>query len=421
MTRAATWTLTLAAGLILLVLVLLLLLHLLLGRDGLRAQLQQRAEATLGLPVSVQSLGLGWWNGPALQIEGLRIHSQPVLELGQLHLRPGWTELLRGRVVLEALAVRNASLPWAAMQSLAARLGRLSGQAATGPNLVVPMPRRVLGQGLRLIGTSGQTVVLDAQAQLAEDGWPDALELSIVQGRLAGSRLQLTRQTARRWMLQLAVAGGTVQGQLQWLWPERAGVEHVISAQLQTKGVEVAQLTAPQPTREAWARQPLSGRLQAQTTLQARTRQLGSLLEALQTQSRFTVEQAVLHGVDLVKAVQTVGVSRGGQTALDTLAGQVTTRGKTVELHNLVASSGVLGATGQVQISPKQELSGRVQVSLGGAVGVPLRVDGTVEEPQVSLTAGAKIGAAIGTLLMPGVGTGAGASVGGRLGELLGK
>jgi hypothetical protein len=48
-----------------------------------------------------------------------------------------------------------------------------------------------------------------------------------------------------------------------------------------------------------------------------------------------------------------------------------------------------------------------------------------MDEPEVHLTSGAKIGAAVGTLLMPGVGTGAGAAVGGKVSEglnrLLGK
>jgi hypothetical protein len=125
--------------------------------------------------------------------------------------------------------------------------------------------------------------------------------------------------------------------------------------------------------------------------------------------------------VDLVKAVQTAGVSRGGQTPLDVLTGQVSTRGKAIELQNLVAKSGALGAAGQVSVSPSQQLSGRINADVSGAVGVPLVVGGTVESPEVSLSTGAKIGAALGTVLMPGVGTGAGASLGGKLGELLGK
>ncbi len=78
-------------------------------------------------------------------------------------------------------------------------------------------------------------------------------------------------------------------------------------------------------------------------------------------------------------------------------------------------------ATSQVSVSTTRQLGGRVNGDLGDAVGVPLLVSGTVDQPEVSLTAGAKIGAALGTLLMPGVGTGAGASMGGKLGELFSK
>ena len=81
----------------------------------------------------------------------------------------------------------------------------------------------------------------------------------------------------------------------------------------------------------------------------------------------------------------------------------------------------MLGATGQVSVSPAGRLGGRVTVELAGAVGVPLAVGGTLDEPEVQLTTGARIGAALGTVLMPGLGTGAGASVGGKLGEFLGK
>ena len=81
----------------------------------------------------------------------------------------------------------------------------------------------------------------------------------------------------------------------------------------------------------------------------------------------------------------------------------------------------MLRASGNVAISSKQALSGRVSVELvsamlGGAVGVPLVVSGTLDAPEVMLTRSALVGAAIGTALMPGVGTGAGASLGDKVG-----
>jgi hypothetical protein len=129
-----------------------------------------------------------------------------------------------------------------------------------------------------------------------------------------------------------------------------------------------------------------------------------------------------VQGIDLAKAVQTVGLSRGGSTRLDALAGQVNTQGKAVQVTNLVATSGALSANGNVSISPAKALSGRVNVDLAstrGALGVPLVVGGTVDDPSVTLTRGALVGAAVGTLVMPGAGTAAGASTGDRIGQSL--
>jgi hypothetical protein len=197
------------------------------------------------------------------------------------------------------------------------------------------------------------------------------------------------------------------------LQPGRNGSQ-VLTGQLNTENVEVSALTAPS--------KPLTGKLQAQTTLRSEFREPGQVVDVLTTQTRFTVRDAIVQGIDLQKAVQTVGLSRGGLTNLDTLAGQVATQGKAVQLTNLVATSGALSATGNVAIAPSKALSGRVNVDLAstkGALGVPLVVGGTIDEPSVTLTRGAMVGAALGTLVAPGAGTAAGASTGDKIGESL--
>ena len=141
----------------------------------------------------------------------------------------------------------------------------------------------------------------------------------------------------------------------------------------------MAALTAPSRS--------LTGRLEARTHLQADFKDPGQLAEAMRTQTRFTVRRAVLHGVDLAAAVRTLGISRDGQTALDTLTGNVATQGKVVHLSNLVANSGMLSATGEVSLLADRSLNGRINAALGGSAlsaGVPLRVAGTLDAPSVS-------------------------------------
>jgi hypothetical protein len=130
----------------------------------------------------------------------------------------------------------------------------------------------------------------------------------------------------------------------------------------------------------------------------------------------------VVHGIDLRQAVRTVGLSRGGNTPLDVLAGRLATSGNSMQLTQLVASAGNLSAKGEVAMAGDKSLSGRLDVDLaaaatGSAISVPLVVGGTLDNPSVTLSRGALIGAAIGTAIMPGVGTGAGAKLGDKLGQ----
>jgi hypothetical protein len=273
------------------------------------------------------------------------------------------------------------------------------------------LPRRAVFETITWIDEKGQRLTMDAEANFGSDRLLDKASFKIVQGRFAGTQGNIKREKDH-WPLRVDIGGGRIVGKLQ-LQPARNGAQ-VLSGQLNTENVEVSALTAPS--------KPLTGKLQAQTSLRAEFREPGEIADAMTTQTRFTVRDGLVMGIDLLKAVQSVGLSRGGITRLETLAGQVTTRGKAVQLSNLVATSSGMAVTGDVAISPARALSGNVNVDLSskkGNYGVPLVVGGTVDEPSVMLTRGAMLGAAAGTLLAPGPGTAAGAAAGGLLGESL--
>lgn len=419
MKRAVKWI-----GIALLVLLLLLAAGVLalqrwIGTDDFRQRMAQQAGTVLGVEVTLGRIEVALWPLPAVAVERMTVQTKPALTVARVEVRPAWADLLQGRVAPATLVVRRAVLPQPGIDALQAAMQKA--KAKEQPQGDVPwqlLPQRTVLDGLTWVDAKGAAITVQADVRLSPDVWPQQLDLQIVQGRLQGSKLTLQREAqAHAWGVALQVAGGSIKGRLELQVPKEPGAEFAVKGQLQTHEVEVSRLTAPEPTPKSQAAQPLSGKLDASTSLSARTRTPGALLQVLQTQSSFTVRHAVVHGIDLARAVQTVGMSRGGETALDTLAGQVNTRGKAIELSHLVASSGVLGATGQVAVAPSQALSGRVSVALGGAVGVPLVLSGTLSEPEVTLTRGAMIGAAVGTVLMPGVGTGAGASMGDQLEE----
>ncbi len=416
----------LAALLLLLGAAVVVALHQWTGSEGFRQRLEREASAALGVPVTLSRVTVDVFPLPAVALEGLHIQARPALTLERVEARPVWSALLRGRLAVSTLIVRQAVLPQATIVLLGARVQDPATQpvepGATDEAADLSwLPRRVVLDDVTWIGVQGRSSTVQAELTLDEDGWPANATVAVIRGALEGAKAVLKRgadnQTA--WSLKVDVGGGTLQGPLTVKLPAASAPvrDLVFDASLETRGVEVSALTAPGRT--------LTGRLDASTTLSARINPRGgtaSVSDALRSQTRFTVNNAVLHGVDLARAVATVGLSRGGSTALDTLAGQVRTRGQLIELTNLVASSGVLAATGEVTVAPSRALSGRVRVDVtrgagGDVVGVPLVVGGTLDDPSVSLSRSALLGAAIGTALLPGVGTGAGANLGDRLGQ----
>lgn len=91
----------------------------------------------------------------------------------------------------------------------------------------------------------------------------------------------------------------------------------------------------------------------------------------------------------------------------------------------LKIASGALAADGNVSISARKELSGRINAQIkaaGTSANVPLNVAGTLDSPLLYPTAGTVAGAAVGTAILgPGLGTSVGAKVGGWAENLFGK
>jgi uncharacterized protein involved in outer membrane biogenesis len=422
MKTVLTWFLRVVAGVFVLGALLTWGVQQLLASAGMRARVTKDASEMLGVPVNLADIKLQFWPQPAVQVRELTLQTQPAITLQQLALRPAWGQVMRGRLRLAAVSVQGMSLNQYALDKLIALQKKKHTiqvkkeleprNADEGLNL----PERVDLDQVDWLNEKGMPTRLGGYLQFSRTGELDVAAFNVLTGQYEGAQAQIERSDGR-WSVQARVAGGSIKGWVSALRTPGAASTLVVTGELHTRQLEVGRLTMPAV---------LSGVLEADTTLNARGPAWGDLVEQLQSQSRFTVRQAVVHGLDLEKAVLTAGLSRGGQTPLDVLTGQLSTRGTALHFSQLVASSGVLSATGQVSVSPSTAMSGEVQVvlgasTLGQAVGVPLELGGTLAEPQVSLTRSALLGAAIGTAVMPGLGTGAGASLGNRLGTEIKK
>lgn len=408
------------------------------GTDDFRARVQVQAGDALGVPVQLGRIAVDLWPVPAVALLDAQVQTVPDLFAERVEVRLVLGGLLAGRLDLATLLVRRADLPQAGIDQLMASFKKKPAAGADAPEAGAKsappdlIPRRLVLDAVTWRSAGGIATTVEADIRLSPEGLPDALSLKVLAGQFQGAGLQLARKESV-WDIKIDHAGGTIQGSVE-RQDAGAGKDIALKGRLETKGVEISAVGgnhraaagrlsgAAVPAQMAAS--PLTGRLDATTLFDTRAANVAGLLDALQTQSRFSVRNAVLHGIDLARAVQSIGLSRGGETRLDTLAGQLNSRGKAITLSNLVASSGVLSASGNVAMAANRALSGRVHVSLGAAalgntVGVPLVVGGTLDAPTVTLTRAAMVGAAIGTMVMPGLGTGAGASMGDKLGEKL--
>lgn len=434
MARLLKWTLWVLFVLGLVAALAVAGLHRWAGSGDFRARLEREASDALGVPVKLGGVHVTLWPQPALAFEQVSIATEPAVTAGRAELRPTWHALLRGRREIQTLTLQQAALPQEGLSVLLGLLQKRELKVPAGHALQPDMasksvdwlPRRVLLREAVWTNARGNASGLDADVRLSDSGEMERLEMQLVSGAWKGARLQAEpaqqaegegKAGGRRWAVQAELGGGTVQGHVA-LRAEGAQAprRQRLEGAFETRGVELSALAAPAGAGSG----PLSGRVDASTTLSAQFERVSALPEALRTDSRFTVHGAVLRGVDLARAVGTVGLSRGGETRFDSLGGELATEGRAFRLRQLDARSGVLRASGEVAVSRTRALSGQVTVDLTAGVakpllGVPLTLGGTLDAPVVTLSRGAMLGAALGTAVVPGAGTAAGARLGDRL------
>lgn len=171
-------------------------------------------------------------------LNGVSVQSKPALTLARLEVRPGWLALLRGRLEIATLVLRQVvdaillslqkkkrSAPAASGLQPEKTPDLKSDDPAAGPSAAPDwLLHRAVLNGVTWVSLKGAGTTVDAEMRLGADRLPDEASLKVVKGHLRGLRSSLQREEAGRWALRIEVGGGTVAGRLAMQHaPARAG------------------------------------------------------------------------------------------------------------------------------------------------------------------------------------------------------
>jgi uncharacterized protein involved in outer membrane biogenesis len=386
------------------------------------ARISEAFEKRFGVGLEVGGAHWALLPAPVLVLSNVATDQPRPITLRRITLQLKLRELLRRVIAVDEAEIESLVLP---RDSVQAFRGKGPKPKEDGPVVALPAPWTLAPIPLEKLRWRDVVWIDRRDIALAYDGeisfdahWRPRQARLERAGASPPARLRLDRLAGQdRWRTRIDVGGGTWNGVT--VLEMRPDDRLRVSAELEPRQVDIEGLVQAFGRRAA-----VAGKVSGHSTLVAEAGELGALVRSLRTRTTFSVRPAALTGLDLAKAVATVGASRGGTTPLDDLTGTLDTEGTdngiVLRYTGLKARSGVLTATGNLKFF-NRKLDGEIAVDLvDGVVGVPLKIGGTASDPEVSLTGGALAGAAVGTALLPGVGTAIGARVGQQVEKLFG-
>ncbi len=410
-------------------------------------QIEKEVSARLNEPVSIKNIRFTLLPSPYVTVDGIKVGDADGIMLGKLQVIPDLFSLLQPVKVIKSIEIDSVTLTQKAIDKILA-YARLD--AAKSPQ----QPVRVESVSLKGVMVNFGKVnfgPFDARVNLDSRGEPEDASVSSQDGKLrvlikpdpsdklrylidasatawtlpAGPVFDelvikgvLTRSDANFGMVSAKLYGGTAIGKMSISWQK--GLQ--LNGNLDISHMELQQVAAMLSPGIH-----VSGKLSAQPTFAASAASADQLVGALRLKTFFNVQNGALHGIDIQKAATRLvrQGTTGGETRFEQLSGYLVLAQRSYRFTQIRIASGSLAVDGQVNISPKKELSGRINAeirALGVSTGVPLNVTGTIDTPVLYPTGGTMAGAAVGTVLMgPGFGTSVGAKVGGWAEGLFGK
>lgn len=410
--------------------------------------IEREASAKLKEPVTIGSLRASLLPVPQLTVDGITIGKTGDIKVGKIAVTPDLFSLLTPVKVIRSVEVDTLIVTQKGIDKVRTLTKTEDARKEERPQVLVqsvklsnalvklektsfgPFDARVrLGSGGEIEDASIATQDGKLKAQVKPEKSQYLIDASAKSWKLpAGPAIVFdelaikgvaTLKDARLDQVNARLYGGTVRGRANLGWQK--GFQ--LRGNLDVNQVELKSLVpllAPGNTR-------VSGRLNAKPVFSANAASPAKVMDAMRLETPFNVQNGVLYGFDIAGAATSLikQGSSGGETRFDELSGHLTMERGGYRFTQLKVASGALAANGNVNISPKKDLSGRINAqvqAVGTSASVPLNVAGTLQSPLLIPTGATVAGAAVGTAIMgPGFGTSVGAKVGGWAESLFGR
>lgn len=407
-------------------------------------QAEEFASEQLEQPVTIDSAHFFLLPRPHVTANNIVLGNNQALKIDALVITPTLTSLFSDIKTID-LQFKNPEIKKAALDFIVA----LSSDEQSGSDSAKVHVRNIEIDELKLIWSNMALPILNAELRLST---LNALEFATIESADGSLKVevipngdeQLIELNINKWTLpvdlplfidnakfemrlkgsQLAVPiidikmyGGKVTGEANLNWTKNWKLNGKF---------HVDNLAVQQPSRLVNKLVYLSGNLFADGNFASAAKEASGLSDYIQTNFQFKVNNGVLHGLDLVKIASLLVKQKqgGGETQFDAFSGELKSAGKQYHLRNLVISSGLLVAKGQVKVKPNKALDGAVTVDVKNSMGlaaIPLDVSGTVSNPSLFPNKAALAGAIAGSAVLPGVGTSIGMKAGQKADDALNK
>lgn len=126
----------------------------------------------------------------------------------------------------------------------------------------------------------------------------------------------------------------------------------------------------------------ITGKLKFSST----TDSWATIFSAINAEGNFTVRRGSIRGIDLAEAVRRVSNMsvQGGATLFEQLSGSVNFTPTSYQFNGLILDSGLMQSTGQIEVSKKLEIRGKMVLQMLGTANqtrVPVTISGLLDAP----------------------------------------